>query len=186
MNAGVSAGVSGGASAEALELPAAIFPAALTDAAGRVLAAANAAGLRLASAETVTAGLVSACLTSVSGASNTFERGFVLYHGSAKASGLGVSASIAEEHGAVSAEVTRALAEGVLAHSTAGAAVAVTGYAGPGGGNERDPVGTVYLAATRRGRGPLERRCVFSGSRDAVRLQAVLAAMELLREQLEG
>ncbi|SMF48718.1 nicotinamide-nucleotide amidase [Tistlia consotensis] len=173
-------------SAAAADLPEPIFPPALTDLAGRVLAVAGAAGLRLASAETVTAGLVSACLTSVSGASSIFERGFVLYHGSAKASGLGVSAAISEAHGAVSAEVTRALAEGALSHSTAGAVVAVTGYAGPGGGNERDPVGTIYLAAVRRGRPPLERRCVFAGSRDAVRLQAVQAAMALLLERLES
>lgn len=173
-------------SAQALDLPERIFPVELTDCASAVLTAAAAAGLRLASAETVTAGLVSACLTSVSGASAIFERGFVLYHSSAKASGLGVSESVSAEHGAVSAPVTRGLAEGALYHSLADAAVAVTGYAGPGGGNERDPVGTVYLAAARRNRVTLERRCVFAGSRDAVRLQAVQAAMTLLLERLES
>ena len=161
------------------------FPPELTVTAARVLEAARVRGLRLCSVETVTAGLVSACLTSVSGASSLFERGFVLYHASAKASGLGVPEEVAATHGAVSAEVTRGLAEGALANSGAGASVAVTGYAGPGGGSERDPVGTVYLAAARQGSPVLERRAVFSGSRDEVRLQAVEAAMLLLLQRLE-
>jgi len=108
-----------------------IFPEQLMQDAASVLAAARKSNLRLATAETVTAGLVSACLTSVSGASEVFERGFVLYHNSAKASGLGLGAEVSSRYGAVSAEVTRGLAEGALEHSQAEAAVAVTGYAGP-------------------------------------------------------
>jgi nicotinamide-nucleotide amidase len=88
---------------------------------------------------------------------------------------------VSKQHGAVSAEVTKALAEGALAHSTAGAAVAVTGYAGPGGGNARDPVGTVYVAAARNGSATLVERKAFSGDRDAVRMQAVGAALDILR-----
>jgi nicotinamide-nucleotide amidase len=157
-----------------------VFPQELRDKAAGALSAARASGIRIATAETVTAGLVSACLTSVSGASATFERGFVLYHDSAKATGLGVSRDISARHGAVSAEVTRALAEGALRESGAGVAVAVTGYAGPGGGNERDPVGTVYVAAARRGRELRVARNVFAGDRDAVRLAAVGAALDAL------
>jgi nicotinamide-nucleotide amidase len=161
-----------------------LFPQALLELAAGTLAAAREAGIRLATAETVTAGLISACLTSVAGASETFERGFVLYHSSAKATGLGVSEDVAARYGAVSAEVTRGLAEGVLRHSQAGAAVAITGYAGPAGGNERNPVGTVYIAAARRGMPVLEERYVFSGGRDSVKLQGVAAAIKLLRKQI--
>ena len=109
-----------------------------------------------------------------------FERGFVLYHDSAKATGLGVAESISRTHGAVSAEVTRGLAEGALAHSSGGITVAVTGYAGPGGGNANNPVGTVYVAAARKNVDTLVERHVFSGDRDAVRLQAVAAALDIL------
>jgi nicotinamide-nucleotide amidase len=152
--------------------------------AAKALEAARAKDVRIATAETCTAGLVSSCLTSVPGASKIFERGFVLYHDSAKATGLGVSESISRMHGAVSAEVTKALAEGALAHSTAGAAVAVTGYAGPGGGNEKNPVGTVYVAAARKAGDTLVERHVFTGDRDAVRMQAVGAALDLLERAL--
>ena len=162
-----------------------LFPKSLLEAAAQTLSAAKARGLRLATAETVTAGLVSACLTSVSGASETFERGYVLYHSSAKATGLGVSDEVSARHGAVSAEVTRGLATGALANSQAGVAVAVTGYAGPGGGSAANPVGTVYIAAARHGAPILEARHVFPGSRDNVKLEAVAAAIDLLRRQIE-
>jgi nicotinamide-nucleotide amidase len=152
--------------------------------AAEALAAASAQGLRIVTAETCTAGLVSACLTSVSGASKTFERGFVLYHDSAKATGLGVPEDVARTHGAVSAEVTQGLAEGALTHSTAGVSVAVTGYAGPGGGNEKNPVGTVYVASARKGRPSLVERHRFPGDRDAVRGAAVGAALAVLLRQL--
>lgn len=156
------------------------FPAPLLQAAAQVLAAAKSKGIRLATAETVTSGLVSACITSVSGASDVFERGYVLYHSSAKATGLGVSEAISAAHGAVSAEVTRGLALGVLEHSGAGASVAITGYAGPGGGNAKNPVGTIYVAAATRDGAVSEERHVFPGNRDQVRLAAVAAALALL------
>lgn len=161
-----------------------MFPAQLLERAAKALDAARTKDVRIATAETVTSGLVSSCLTSVPGASKIFERGFVLYHESAKASGLGVPESVSKAHGAVSAEVTKALAEGALAHSTAGAAVAVTGYAGPGGGNERDPVGTVYIAAAMKDKPTRVARQVFSGDRDAVRMQAVGAALDALLQAL--
>lgn len=162
-----------------------IFSARLLEEAAGTLTAAQHSKLRLATAETVTGGLVAACLTSVSGASEVFERGFVLYHSSAKASGLGLSADISSRHGAVSAEVTKGLAEGALEHSSAGAAVAVTGYAGPSGGSATNPVGTVYIAAARRGGPTLQERHLFSGSRDEVRLAAVGAAVRLLKRVIE-
>ena len=161
-----------------------MFNSALLARAARALEAAQAAGVRIVTAETCTAGLVSACLTSVPGASRIFERGFVLYHDSAKATGLGVAEAVSSRHGAVSAEVTAGLAEGALQHSGAGVSVAVTGYAGPGGGSERDPVGTCYVAAARVGRPTRVVRQVFSGDRDAVRLAAVGSAIDALIEQL--
>lgn len=157
-----------------------MFPEELLHQAAEALGLAKAQDIRIATAETCTAGLVSSCLTSVPGASKVFERGFVLYHDSAKATGLGVPESIARTHGAVSAEVTKGLAEGALAQSTAGVAVAVTGYAGPGGGNAENPVGTVYVAAAKKNADTLVERHVFSGDRDAVRTQAVGAALAVL------
>ena len=163
-----------------------MFSPDLLDRAAKALAAARAGGVRIATAETCTAGLVSACLTAVAGASEVFERGFVLYHASAKATGLGVAEAVARQHGAVSAEVTQGLADGVLAHSEAGVSVAVTGYAGPGGGTERDPVGTVYVAAAGRDGATLVERHRFSGDREAVRLAALGAALDLLIRRCEG
>ena len=162
-----------------------MFSRGLLDRATKALELARSKGIRIATAETCTAGLISSCLTSVPGASQVFERGFVLYHDSAKAIGLGVPESVSKAHGAVSAEVTRGLAEGALKHSTAGVAVAVTGYAGPGGGNERNPVGTVYVAAARAGRDSVGERHQFSGDRDAVRLQAVGAALDILIRHIQ-
>lgn len=163
-----------------------LFPPALLTLAADVLAAARGRGIRLAAAETVTSGLVSACLTSVSGASEIFERGYVLYHSSAKATGLDVPEAVSAAHGAVSAEVTRGLAVGLLDHSQAGATVAITGYAGPGGGNAINPVGTIFVAAATREGGLAEERHVFPGSRDNVRLEAVRAALALLKRQLSA
>jgi nicotinamide-nucleotide amidase len=153
-------------------------------AATRALDAARAADVRICTVETVTSGLVSACLTAVSGASQVFERGWVLYHDSAKASGLGLDESVAREHGAVSEQVTRGLAEGGLQHSSAGVCVAVTGYAGPGGGSDADPVGTCYVAAASPGRETTVERHRFEGDRDQVRMAAAAAAVDLIARHL--
>jgi nicotinamide-nucleotide amidase len=165
---------------------ASFFPEELIEAATAALDAAKKKNLRIGVAETVTSGLVSACLTSVSGASQIFERGYVLYHESAKTSGLGLAPDVAAQYGAVSREVTVGLAEGVLANSGAGAALAVTGYAGPSGGSAANPIGTIHIAAASRGSGTRTERHIFSGSRDNVRLNAVLAALRLLVRQIEA
>ena len=104
---------------------------------------------------------------------------------SAKATGVGVPDEVSKKYGVVSAEVTLGLAEGGLVNSTAGICVAVTGYAGPGGGNDRDPVGTCYFAAARTGKPTKERRAVLNGSRNEVRLAAVQEALDLIVAQLE-
>ncbi len=162
-----------------------LFSEEITDRAGQVIDAAKKRGARLATAETVTAGLLSAALTSVSGASSVFERGYVLYHSSAKATGLGVEPTVSAEHGAVSAAVTEGLASGLKENSEADFGIAITGYAGPTGGSARDPVGTVYLAVFRRGKAPPAHRYVFTGDRTEVKLQAVSEALRLLSEELQ-
>jgi nicotinamide-nucleotide amidase len=138
------------------------------------------AGLRLASAESCTGGLVAAACTSVAGSSDWFERGFVTYSNDAKTQMLGVDAALVAQHGAVSAEVAQAMAEGALAHSQADLAVAVTGIAGPGGATPGKPVGTVWLAVARSGGATETELLQLGGDRAAIREQTVHRALQRL------
>jgi nicotinamide-nucleotide amidase len=160
---------------------------ALLPRADRLLARARAAGLMIATAESCTGGLIAGALTEIPGSSDVVDRGFVTYSNAAKSEMLGVPADLIARHGAVSAEVARAMAEGALARSNAGLAVAVTGVAGPGGGSIEKPVGLVWFAAARRGGEPAatERRFGAIG-RSAVRLATVATALELLDGLLDG
>lgn len=108
---------------------------------------------KLATAESCTGGLIAAACTELAGSSAWFERGFVTYSNESKMELLGISAKTLAEHGAVSQAVAHAMAEGALARSQAQVAVAVTGIAGPSGGNEEKPVGTVWfgLAVSDKG-----------------------------------
>ncbi|MEX0814045.1 MAG: CinA family protein [Dongiaceae bacterium] len=144
------------------------------------------AGLRLATAESCTGGLVAACLTEIAGASRVVERGFVTYSNESKTELLGVPADLLRRHGAVSPETAGAMAEGALARSRADVAVAVTGIAGPGGATPSKPVGLVFLAAARKDAATTVERHVFAGDRRAVRLAAVAAALALLGRRLAG
>ncbi len=156
-----------------------ILPAELVEAAESLLACCRGANLRLATAESCTGGLIAACLTEIAGSSDVFERGFVTYSNDSKTEALGVPASLIAEHGAVSDPVARAMAAGVLEHSPADIAVAVTGVAGPSGGTADKPVGLVYLAVARRG-GPVHvEKHRFDGDRGAVRLATVRMALAL-------
>jgi nicotinamide-nucleotide amidase len=138
-------------------------------------------GLRVASAESCTGGLVSAALTDVPGASDVFDRGFVTYSNEAKADLLGVPAPLIAAHGAVSAEVAQAMATGALAHSLADIAVSVTGVAGPGGGSAEKPVGLVHFACARRGGDVVHVERRFGAlPRAAIRAAAVDQALDLL------
>lgn len=143
-------------------------------------AALTARGMRLATAESCTGGLIAAACTSLAGSSDWFERGFVTYSNEAKTELLGVAAALLEAHGAVSAEVARAMAEGALAHSPADLAVAVTGIAGPGGARPGKPVGTVWLAVARRGAKAQARLLQLDGDRAAVRHATVTQALDAL------
>jgi nicotinamide-nucleotide amidase len=164
-----------------------MFPPALTWRAEDVLAKYRGAGLKLATAESCTGGLVAGLLTSVAGSSDVFERGFVTYSNAAKIADLGVAEYLIGQLGAVSEEVARAMAEGALRHSQADIAIAVTGVAGPGGGTAEKPVGLVHVAAARRGAATLHRRLSLGDKgRDQVRLGSVEAALELAIAALTG
>jgi nicotinamide-nucleotide amidase len=132
----------------------------------------------LVTAESCTGGLLAAACTEVAGSSDWFERGFVTYSNAAKIECLGVDPALIEAHGAVSAEVARAMASGALQHSLAQVAVAVTGVAGPGGATPGKPVGTVWLAWAQRGTPPEVERLDLSGDRAAVREQTVRHALQ--------
>jgi nicotinamide-nucleotide amidase len=156
-----------------------MFDDAIKARATAVLDRYRAAGLKLATAESCTGGLIAAALTEIAGSSDVVERGFVTYSNEAKTELLGVPAALIAEKGAVSAEVAEAMAQGALAQSHADAAVSVTGIAGPGGGTAEKPVGLVYLGACRRDGGPRHLRRVFAGDREAVRRAALEEALDL-------
>ena len=140
----------------------------------------RARGWMLASAESCTGGLIAAACTSLAGSSDWFERGFVTYSNAAKTELLGVPAALIAQHGAVSAEVARAMADGALSRSHAQLAVAVTGVAGPGGGTALKPVGTVWLAVAVAGSPAQAALLQLAGDRAAVRQQTVLRALAAL------
>jgi nicotinamide-nucleotide amidase len=145
-------------------------------------AALRARGVMLATAESCTGGLIAAACTSVAGSSDWFERGFVTYSNAAKTEMLGVDAALIATHGAVSAEVARAMAEGALAHSHASLAVAVTGIAGPSGATPGKPVGTVWFALALRGARVEAELLQLAGERSAVREQTLAFALRRLLE----
>ena len=162
-----------------------MFPTELTDLATEVLEKARANGLKIATAESCTGGLVAACLTEISGSSDVVERGFVVYSNAAKIELLGVPSETIAIHGAVSEDVAKALAQGAIAKSRATLSVAITGIAGPGGGSADKPVGLVHFAAKRAGRNTVHERHEFGDiGRSNVRLAAVKVALRLLSECL--
>ena len=159
-----------------------MIDAAILAEAETVLARCRAAGLRIATAESCTGGLVAGLLTEIAGSSDVFERGFVTYSNKAKQELLGVPGALIRQHGAVSELVARAMAEGAIRHSTAQLSVAITGVAGPGGGSDEKPIGLVHITAARAGEASLHRECRFGDiGRSEVRLKSVEAALELLQ-----
>ena len=142
-------------------------------------------GAMLVTAESCTGGLIAATCTELAGSSDWFERGFVTYSNAAKIECLDVDPALIAAHGAVSAEVARAMASGALQHSSAHVAVAVTGVAGPGGATPGKPVGTVWLAWAQRGTPPQAERLDLSGDRSDVRQQTVRHALERVQALAE-
>ena len=153
----------------------------LRDMAARVLDACRTRGLKVATAESCTGGLVASALTEVPGSSDVLDRGFVTYSNAAKEAMLGVPAATLERHGAVSRETAEAMAAGALAMSDADLAVAITGVAGPGGGSAEKPIGLVRFAAAARGGRRLHREKRYGDiGRSAVRAQSVAEALAML------
>jgi nicotinamide-nucleotide amidase len=140
----------------------------------------------LATAESCTGGMVAAACTSLAGSSEWFERGVVTYSNAAKSELLDVPAPLIAAHGAVSAEVARAMAAGVLARSPARFAVAVTGIAGPGGGTLDKPVGTVWIATAARGGASEATLLQASGDRAAIRQRSLVRALEQVLARVEA
>ncbi len=158
----------------------------LIEAARALLDLCRAKKLTIATAESCTGGLVAATLTAIAGSSDVFDRGFVTYSNSAKTTMLGVSDDLIRAYGAVSRESAGAMAEGALARSGAGLAVAVTGIAGPGGASRGKPIGLVHFAAAARSgaRSETVRRFGDIG-RDEVRWGSVLEALMMLQALAE-
>jgi PncC family amidohydrolase len=145
----------------------------------RLQAASLAGGATVALAESCTGGMVAAALTAVPGSSGYFLGGVVSYADEAKRDLLGVDAAVLAAHGAVSAQVARAMAEGARARFGASVAAAVTGIAGPDGGSDEKPVGLTYVAVADDA-GVDVRRVVWPGDRAANRLDSAVAVLEAL------
>jgi len=142
-------------------------------------------GMTIAIAESCTGGLIAKRLTERPGASEYFWGGMVVYDDRAKSELLGVSEKTLQQFGAVSRETALEMAEGIATRSTADAAIAITGIAGPTGGSDEKEVGTVWIAVRVRSRA-VAKRCYYPGTRDIVRIRAAQGSLDLLRRTLLG
>jgi len=140
---------------------------------------------KIAVAESCTGGLVAHRITNVSGASGYFEAGFVTYSNKAKERCLSVSGATIKAKGAVSEETARSMAEGVRNAAGVDIGLAITGIAGPGGGTDEKPVGTVYIALAVPG-GTFVRKFSFKGGREEIKLQTSDEALLFILDHLEG
>jgi len=140
-------------------------------------------GLKLRTAESCTAGGIAAEIASVSGASDVLDRGWIVYSNISKINELGVSSKVIDECGAVSRETVMAMSEGGSTGSAL--CVAVSGIAGPDGGTDEKPVGTVWIAVTGGGCAPVVKHHLFIGDRAAVQKQTVCSAIDMLTEAVE-
>lgn len=152
---------------------------------GQLAAALQAKNWMLACAESCTGGWISKCCTDREGSSAWFDRGYVAYSYPAKTEMLGVSQQRLLEFGAVSAEIACDLAQGARQNSAVQVALAVTGVAGPGGGTDSKPVGTVWFAWAIAGQRIVAEKQLFSGDREAVRRATVLYALQGLLQRLD-
>ena len=146
-----------------------------------------AAGKTVATAESCTGGWIAKSITDISGSSGCFAYGLVSYSNGAKESLLGVSPATLEEHGAVSDAVVREMAQGALSLSGADVTAAVSGVAGPDGGSEEKPVGTVWFAWATRNKDKLEidaEKRFLKGDREQVRAQTVVISLQGIRERI--
>ena len=156
-----------------------MLPDETLDQARDLLAALEARGQTLATAESCTGGLIAAALTAIAGSSSVVMAGFVTYSNGAKARMVGVSEASLAAHGAVSEPVAREMAEGALTRAEVDIALSCTGIAGPGGATPGKPVGLVFIGCARRGAATVVERHVFAGDRGAVRAATVAAALRM-------
>ncbi len=140
-------------------------------------------GLKITSAESCTGGLFASKITAVSGSSACFDGSFVTYSNEQKMRLLGVKEEILDSFGAVSYQTALSMAEGVRKSFCADIGIGITGIAGPTGGSEDKPVGTVYISIACRG-GAVAHKCLFSGNRQQVREQAAAFALSLVKKML--
>jgi nicotinamide-nucleotide amidase len=162
-----------------------VYAAGEIDLAALVLDRARSAGVRLAVAESCTGGLLGGRLTEIPGSSDVFVGGIIAYDNAVKVQALGVGQDVLDQHGAVSEAVARAMAVGAAERLGVGAALSVTGIAGPGGGTEQKPVGTVWIGCVVEGVVGA-RHAQFAGSRHEIRARAAQAALHLLYRRLRG
>ena len=154
--------------------------------AGQLSAAAIAGGLRIATAESCTGGLLAATITDLPGASEHYAGGIVAYANKVKVRRLGVDPGDLASHGAVSEAVALQMASGACRRFSADVAMAVTGIAGPGGGTPEKPVGTVWMAVGSSDGKGWARRVRFAGDRSAVRARSVEEVLSMAVEVVAG
>jgi len=160
-----------------------VLPTEIEQAALTLLRSANERGLSLATAESCTGGLLASLLTDVQGVSGIFERGFVVYSEDAKCELLGIARETVERCGAVSRDVAMAMAEGALAASHADIALAITGFAGPGGPD--DEPGLVHFGCARTGRPTVHREAHFGDiGRGPTRIECLRVGLEMMQGAL--
>ena len=162
------------------------MPNPLNEAARHTYDLAKQRGVMIATAESCTGGMIAMALTNIPGSSDVVDRGFVTYSNVAKQEMLGVPERMIAENGAVSASVAAAMAEGALKHSAAGAAIGVTGIAGPTGYSETKPVGLVFIAvADRTGNVDVQQFNFGNIGRGAVRELATIEGLKMLSKLLD-
>ena len=139
----------------------------------------------IATAESCTAGFLAAKITSIAGASSFFKGGIIAYQNDIKINHLGVSKSLIKEKTEVCAEVVQQMAQGVRNKFSADFSVATSGYAGPTGGSELNPIGTVFIAISSKEK-TISKRFVFLGDRESIVSQSVISGAEFLMEVLKN
>ncbi|MEO1281823.1 MAG: CinA family protein [Pseudomonadota bacterium] len=161
-----------------------MFDPELIQKAEAFLQSCRAKGVKIATAESCTGGLIAAVLTAIPGSSDVVDRGFITYSNAAKVNLLGVSPKDIDNLGAVSSSVAEQMASGCLARSNAQLAVAVTGVAGPGGGTDEKPVGLVYIATATSEEVIVEQHEFGDETRDTIRRLTVIAALSQMKIRL--
>lgn len=141
---------------------------------------------KLVTAESCTGGMLAAAITELPGSSDVFDRGFVTYSNTSKADELEVPMQRIQTFGAVSPEVARSMAAGALKNSQADLALSITGIAGPDGGSEDKPVGTVFIGYSRKGGKTGAEEFHFEGDRGSVRTKSCESALEIAIKILKG